>query len=114
MAALPYPRGLGFPDPPVVTKLHRFTSISRLGLHFGYPATWKAKSAPGNCCGRKKPACTSSKEGMMDPEARVSALAFHQRNCTYSRVVGSSDRKQVAGTSTGPWTLHSLRRKRSS
>jgi 5-methyltetrahydrofolate--homocysteine methyltransferase len=79
----------GFPDPPEITMAQRFTSRYRGKRYsFGYPACpdleyqagiWKLL--------RPEEIAVQLTEGfMMDPEASVSALAFHHPDCTYFSV----------------------------
>jgi 5-methyltetrahydrofolate--homocysteine methyltransferase len=79
----------GLPDPPDMTLAQRFTSRYRGKCYsFGYPACpdlddqsglWKLL--------RPEEIGVQLTEGMMmDPEASVSALAFHHPDCTYFSV----------------------------
>ena len=84
----------GFPDPQEMTMAQRFTSRYRGKRYsFGYPACpdlddqvglWKLL--------RPEEIGVQLTEGMMmDPEASVSALAFHHPDCTYFSVGDSPD-----------------------
>src|SRR5260221_1970218 len=84
----------GFPDPAEMTMAQRFTSRYRGKRYsFGYPACpdledqagiWKVLEPEG--------ISVQLTEGfMMDPEASVSALAFHHPDCTYFSVGESAD-----------------------
>jgi 5-methyltetrahydrofolate--homocysteine methyltransferase len=84
----------GFPDPPELDMAQRFTSRYRGKRYsFGYPACpnlddqvglWKLL--------RPEEIGVQLTEGMMmDPEASVSALAFHHPDCTYFSVGDTSE-----------------------
>jgi 5-methyltetrahydrofolate--homocysteine methyltransferase len=76
----------GFPDPPTMTMQERFTSRYRGKRYsFGYPACPNLEDQRG-LFDLLKPEEIGVKltEGfMMDPEASVSALAFHHPDCAY-------------------------------
>ena len=79
----------GFPDPPELTMAQRFTSRYRGKRYsFGYPACPDLEDQTG-LWKLLKPEDIGVQltEGMMmDPEASVSALAFHHPDCTYFSV----------------------------
>ena len=79
----------GFPDPPELTMAQRFTSRYRGKRYsFGYPACPDLEDQTG-LWKLLKPEDIGVQltEGMMmDPEASVSALAFHHPECTYFSV----------------------------
>ena len=76
----------GFPDPPEMTMAQRFTSRYRGKRYsFGYPACPDLEDQAGIWkLLRPEEIGVQLTEGfMMDPEASVSALAFHHPDCTY-------------------------------
>ncbi len=79
----------GFPDPPEMEMAQRFTSRYRGKRYsFGYPACPDLDDqAPLWKLLRPEEIGVQLTEGMMmDPEASVSALAFHHPDCTYFSV----------------------------
>jgi len=79
----------GFPDPPDMTMAQRFTSRYRGKRYsFGYPACPDLEDQAGLWkLLRPEEIGVQLTEGfMMDPEASVSALAFHHPDCTYFSV----------------------------
>jgi 5-methyltetrahydrofolate--homocysteine methyltransferase len=79
----------GFPDPPEMTMAQRFTSRYRGKRYsFGYPACPELEDQAGIWkLLRPEEIGVQLTEGfMMDPEASVSALAFHHPDCTYFSV----------------------------
>jgi 5-methyltetrahydrofolate--homocysteine methyltransferase len=79
----------GFPDPPELTMAQRFTSKYRGKRYsFGYPACPDLEDQVGLWkLLRPEEINVQLTEGfMMDPEASVSALAFHHPDCTYFSV----------------------------
>jgi len=79
----------GFPDPPEMTMAQRFTSRYRGKRYsFGYPACPDLEDQAGLWrLLRPEDIGVQLTEGfMMDPEASVSALAFHHPDCTYFSV----------------------------
>jgi 5-methyltetrahydrofolate--homocysteine methyltransferase len=79
----------GFPDPPELTMAQRFTSRYRGKRYsFGYPACPELEDQTGIWkILRPEEINVQLTEGfMMDPEASVSALAFHHPDCTYFSV----------------------------
>ncbi len=79
----------GFPDPPELTMAQRFTSKYRGKRYsFGYPACPDLEDQVGLWkILRPEEINVQLTEGfMMDPEASVSALAFHHPDCTYFSV----------------------------
>jgi 5-methyltetrahydrofolate--homocysteine methyltransferase len=79
----------GFPDPPDLTMAQRFTSRYRGKRYsFGYPACPDLEDQVGLWkLLRPEEINVQLTEGMMmDPEASVSALAFHHPDCTYFSV----------------------------
>jgi 5-methyltetrahydrofolate--homocysteine methyltransferase len=79
----------GFPDPPELTMGQRFTSRYRGKRYsFGYPACPELEDQTGIWeLLRPEEIGVQLTEGfMMDPEASVSALAFHHPDCTYFSV----------------------------
>jgi 5-methyltetrahydrofolate--homocysteine methyltransferase len=79
----------GFPDPPSMTMAERFTSRYRGKRYsFGYPACPNLEDQAGIwMLLRPEEIGVHLTEGMMmDPEASVSALAFHHPDCTYYSV----------------------------
>ena len=79
----------GFPDPPSTTMAERFTSRYRGKRYsFGYPACPNLEDQAGIwMLLRPDEIGVHLTEGMMmDPEASVSALAFHHPDCTYFSV----------------------------
>ena len=84
----------GFPDPPEMTMAQRFTSRYRGKRYsFGYPACPDLEDQAGLWKTlRPEEIGVQLTEGfMMDPEASVSALAFHHPDCTYFSVGESAD-----------------------
>ena len=84
----------GFPDPPDLTMAQRFTSRYRGKRYsFGYPACPDLEDQSGLWkLLRPEEIGVQLTEGMMmDPEASVSALAFHHPDCTYFSVGDSSE-----------------------
>src|ERR1700730_3873647 len=79
----------GFPDPPAMTMARRCTSRSRGERYsFGYPACPNLADQAGIWLPLRPEAIgVHLTEGMMmDPEASVSALAFHHPDCAYFSV----------------------------
>jgi len=79
----------GFPDPPDLTMAQRFTSRYRGKRYsFGYPACPDLEDQSGLWkLLRPEEIGVQLTEGMMmDPEASVSALAFHHPDCAYFSV----------------------------
>ncbi len=79
----------GFPDRPEITMAQRFTSRYRGKRYsFGYPACPDLEDQAGLWkLLRPEEIGVQLTEGfMMDPEASVSALAFHHPDCTYFSV----------------------------
>jgi len=79
----------GFPDPPNLTMAERFTSRYRGKRYsFGYPACPNLEDQAGIwMLLHPEDVGVHLTEGMMmDPEASVSALAFHHPDCTYFSV----------------------------
>ena len=79
----------GFPDPADMTMAQRFTSRYRGKRYsFGYPACPDLEDQAGIWkLLRPEEIGVQLTEGfMMDPEASVSALAFHHPDCTYFSV----------------------------
>ena len=79
----------GFPDPADLTMAQRFTSRYRGKRYsFGYPACPDLEDQAGIWkILRPEEIGVALTEGfMMDPEASVSALAFHHPDCTYFSV----------------------------
>jgi 5-methyltetrahydrofolate--homocysteine methyltransferase len=79
----------GFPDPAEMTMAERFTSRYRGKRYsFGYPACPDLEDQAGIWkLLRPEEIGVELTEGfMMDPEASVSALAFHHPDCTYFSV----------------------------
>jgi 5-methyltetrahydrofolate--homocysteine methyltransferase len=84
----------GFPDPPETTMAQRFTSRYRGKRYsFGYPACPDLEDqAPLWKLLQPEEIGVQLTEGMMmDPEASVSALAFHHPDCTYFSVGDSTE-----------------------
>jgi 5-methyltetrahydrofolate--homocysteine methyltransferase len=84
----------GFPDPPHMTMAQRFTSRYRGKRYsFGYPACPDLEDQAGIWkILRPEEIGVQLTEGfMMDPEASVSALAFHHPDCTYFSVGESQE-----------------------
>src|SRR6266404_2789416 len=84
----------GFPDAPELTMAQRFTSRYRGKRYsFGYPACPDLEDQAGLWkLLRPEEINVQLTEGMMmDPEASVSALAFHHPDCTYFSVGDASD-----------------------
>jgi 5-methyltetrahydrofolate--homocysteine methyltransferase len=84
----------GFPDPPEMTMAQRFTSRYRGKRYsFGYPACPDLEDQAGIWkILRPEEIGIQLTEGfMMDPEASVSALAFHHPDCAYFSVGESVD-----------------------
>jgi 5-methyltetrahydrofolate--homocysteine methyltransferase len=79
----------GFPDPPELTMAQRFTSRYRGKRYsFGYPACpdLEDQSALWKLLKPEDIGVQLTEGMMMDPEASVSALAFHHPDCTYFSV----------------------------
>jgi 5-methyltetrahydrofolate--homocysteine methyltransferase len=84
----------GFPDPPELTMAQRFTSRYRGKRYsFGYPACPDLEDQAGIWkLLRPEEIGVQLTEGfMMDPEASVSALAFHHPDCTYFSAGDAAD-----------------------
>jgi 5-methyltetrahydrofolate--homocysteine methyltransferase len=84
----------GFPDPPEMTMAQRFTSRYRGKRYsFGYPACPNLEDQEGIWkLLRPEEIGVQLTEGMMmDPEASVSALAFHHPDCTYFSAGDATD-----------------------
>ena len=84
----------GFPDPPDMTMAERYTSRYRGKRYsFGYPACPDLEDQAGIWkLLRPEEIGVQLTEGfMMDPEASVSALAFHHPDCTYFSVGDAAD-----------------------
>jgi 5-methyltetrahydrofolate--homocysteine methyltransferase len=84
----------GFPDPPEMTMQQRFTSRYRGKRYsFGYPACPNLDDQAGIWTLLKpEDIGVQLTEGMMmDPEASVSALAFHHPDCAYFTVGDSGE-----------------------
>jgi len=84
----------GFPDPAELTMAQRFTSRYRGKRYsFGYPACPDLEDQTGIWkILRPEEIGVQLTEGfMMDPEASVSALAFHHPDCTYFSVGENAD-----------------------
>jgi 5-methyltetrahydrofolate--homocysteine methyltransferase len=84
----------GFPDPPEMTMAQRFTSRYRGKRYsFGYPACPNLEDQAGLWrLLRPEEIGVQLTEGMMmDPEASVSALAFHHPDCSYFSVGDTSE-----------------------
>jgi len=84
----------GFPDPPEMTMAQRFTSRYRGKRYsFGYPACPALEDQAGIWkLLRPEEIGVQLTDGlMMDPEASVSALAFHHPDCTYFSVGEAAD-----------------------
>jgi 5-methyltetrahydrofolate--homocysteine methyltransferase len=76
----------GFPDPPALTMHDRFTSKYRGKRYsFGYPACPNLDDQQGlfHLLGPEDIGVHLTEGMMMDPEASVSALAFHHPDCAY-------------------------------
>ena len=89
----------GFPDPPTMTMQERFTSRYRGKRYsFGYPACPNLEDQqPLFTLLKPEEIGVKLTEGfMMDPEASVSALAFHHPDCAYFT---ASDVSEAAGES---------------
>jgi 5-methyltetrahydrofolate--homocysteine methyltransferase len=83
----------GFPDPPQMTMAERFTSRYRGKRYsFGYPACPNLEDQAGlwSLLHPEEIGVHLTEGMMMDPEASVSALAFHHPDCTYFNVGGES------------------------
>ena len=79
----------GFPDPPEMTMPQRFTSRYRGKRYsFGYPACPNLEDQAGiwKLLKPEEIGVQLTEGFMMDPEASVSALAFHHPDCTYFSV----------------------------
>ncbi len=79
----------GFPDPPTTTMPQRFTSRYRGKRYsFGYPACPNLEDQAGiwKLLHPEEIGVHLTEGMMMDPEASVSALAFHHPDCTYFSV----------------------------
>src|ERR1700736_5914740 len=84
----------GFPDPPEMTMAQRFTSRYRGKRYsFGYPACPDLDDQAGlwKLLQPERILVQLTEGMMMDPEASVSALAFHHPDCTYFSVGDSPD-----------------------
>ena len=84
----------GFPDPSEMTMAQRFTSRYRGKRYsFGYPACPDLEDQAGIWkLLRPEEIGVQLTDGfMMDPEASVSALAFHHPDCTYFSVGEAAD-----------------------
>jgi len=84
----------GFPDPPEMTMPQRFTSRYRGKRYsFGYPACPELEDQAGiwKLLGPEEIGVQLTEGFMMDPEASVSALAFHHPDCTYFSVGDAVD-----------------------
>jgi 5-methyltetrahydrofolate--homocysteine methyltransferase len=76
----------GFPDPPATTMAQRFTSRYRGKRYsFGYPACPNLEDQAGiwMLLHPEEVGVHLTEGMMMDPEASVSALAFHHPDCSY-------------------------------
>ena len=79
----------GFPDPPEMTIAQRFTSRYRGKRYsFGYPACPNLEDQAGiwKLLKPEEIGVQLTEGFMMDPEASVSALAFHHPDCSYFSV----------------------------
>jgi len=79
----------GFPDPREMTMAQRFTSRYRGKRYsFGYPACPNLEDQAGmwKLLKPEEIGVQLTEGFMMDPEASVSALAFHHSDCTYFSV----------------------------
>jgi len=79
----------GFPDPQEMTMAQRFTSRYRGKRYsFGYPACPNLEDQAGmwKLLKPEEIGVQLTEGFMMDPEASVSALAFHHSDCTYFSV----------------------------
>jgi 5-methyltetrahydrofolate--homocysteine methyltransferase len=84
----------GFPDPPEMTMAQRFTSRYRGKRYsFGYPACPDLEDQTGlwQLLAPEEIGVQLTEGMMMDPEASVSALAFHHPDCTYFSVGDAAD-----------------------
>jgi 5-methyltetrahydrofolate--homocysteine methyltransferase len=84
----------GFPDPPELTMAQRFTSRYRGKRYsFGYPACPDLEDQVGlwKLLKPEEIGVQLTEGMMMDPEASVSALAFHHPDCTYFSVGDTSE-----------------------
>jgi len=84
----------GFPDPPEMTMAQRFTSRYRGKRYsFGYPACPDLEDQAGiwKILQPEEIGVQLTEGFMMDPEASVSALAFHHPDCAYFSVGESAD-----------------------
>src|SRR6202045_2022618 len=84
----------GFPDPPELTMAQRFTSRYRGKRYsFGYPACPDLEDQVGlwKLLKPEEIGVQLTEGMMMDPEASVSALAFHHPDCAYFSVGGTSE-----------------------
>jgi 5-methyltetrahydrofolate--homocysteine methyltransferase len=82
----------GFPDPAEMTMAERFTSRYRGKRYsFGYPACPNLEDQEGiwKLLAPEEIGVRLTEGFMMDPEASVSALAFHHPDCTYFSVEAS-------------------------
>lgn len=89
----------GFPDPPSMTMQERFTSRYRGKRYsFGYPACPNLEDQEGiwKLLTPEEIGVHLTEGHMMDPEASVSALAFHHPDCSYFNVE-ATDEVPVAG-----------------
>jgi 5-methyltetrahydrofolate--homocysteine methyltransferase len=79
----------GLPDPPAMAMAQRFTSRYRGKRYsFGYPTCPELEDQTGiwNLLRPEEIGVQLTEGMMMDPEASVSALAFHHPDCTYFSV----------------------------
>jgi 5-methyltetrahydrofolate--homocysteine methyltransferase len=84
----------GFPDPPELAMAQRFTSRYRGKRYsFGYPACPDLEDQSGlwKLLKPEEIGVQLTEGMMMDPEASVSALAFHHPDCTYFSVGDPSE-----------------------
>jgi 5-methyltetrahydrofolate--homocysteine methyltransferase len=84
----------GFPDPAEMTMARRFTSRYRGKRYsFGYPACPDLEDQAGlwKLLKPEEIGVQLTEGMMMDPEASVSALAFHHPDCTYFSVGDTSE-----------------------
>ena len=84
----------GFPDPPSMTMKERFTSRYRGKRYsFGYPACPNLADQAGiwRLLKPEEIGVELTEGMMMEPEASVSALAFHHPDCTYFTVAEAEE-----------------------
>jgi 5-methyltetrahydrofolate--homocysteine methyltransferase len=84
----------GFPDPPSMTMKDRFTSRYRGKRYsFGYPACPRLEDQQGlfELLKPEEIGVQLTDGFMMDPEASVSALVFHQPDASYFSVAAEPD-----------------------